>query len=148
VAVNERFMSAPPEAVWDALADPEGYRQWVVGSKRIRDADPTWPAPGSRFHHTVGVGPIEINDHTESLEAVAPQRLRLRVKGRPLLTAKVTMDLQPESGGTRVRMQEEPDGTFRLLALNPLFQWATRLRNAESLKRLERLALSKTAPRA
>jgi uncharacterized protein YndB with AHSA1/START domain len=148
VAINERFMSAPPQAVWDALADPEGYRQWVVGSKRIRDADPTWPAPGSRFHHTVGVGPLEINDHTESLEAVAPRRLRLRVKGRPLLTAKVTMDLEPESGGTRVRMQEEPDGTFRLLALNPLFQWATRLRNAESLKRLERLALAKTAPRA
>ncbi len=142
MAVNERFMPAPPEAVWEALADPEGYRHWVVGSKRIRDADPTWPAPGSRFHHTIGVGPLSINDHTESLEAVAPQRLRLRVKGRPLLTAKVTMDLRPESGGTLVRMQEDPDGSFRLLALNPLVQWATRLRNAESLKRLEKLALA------
>ena len=144
MAVNERFMSAPPEAVWDALADPEGYRDWVVGSKRIRDADPTWPAPGSRFHHTIGVGPLTIDDHTESLEAVAPQRLRLRVKGRPLITAKVTMELERQAGGTLVRMQEDPDGTFRVLALNPLVQWATRLRNAESLKRLERLALSRT----
>ena len=35
------------------------------------------------------------------------------------------MDLRPESGGTLVRMQEDPDGSFRLLALNPLVQWAT-----------------------
>ncbi len=33
-------MLVPPEAVWEALADPGDYGYWVVGSKLIRDADP------------------------------------------------------------------------------------------------------------
>ena len=72
MATNERFMPVPPEAVWDALADAGGYGYWVVGSSEIRDADPHWPAPGSRFHHTVGIRPLRVSDHTESLEAEAP----------------------------------------------------------------------------
>ena len=45
VATNRRFMPVPPQAVWDALADPAGYGYWVVGSKEIRDAEPGFPAP-------------------------------------------------------------------------------------------------------
>jgi uncharacterized protein YndB with AHSA1/START domain len=140
VAVNERFMSAPPQAVWDALADPEGYRHWVVGSKRIRAADASWPAPGSRFHHTVGVGPLSLDDHTESLEADPPSLLRLRAKARPLGTAQVTLELTPSNGGTFVRMTENPDGLSSVLGLNPLVHLLTMVRNAESLRRLEEIA--------
>jgi len=82
VATNERFMPVTPPAIWEALADPDTYGFWVVGSKRIRDADPAWPAPGTRFHHTIGVGPFTVNDHTRSLEAQAPRLLRMRAKGR------------------------------------------------------------------
>jgi uncharacterized protein YndB with AHSA1/START domain len=141
VATNERFMAVPPEAVWAALADAGGYGYWVVGSKEIRDADADWPAAGSRFHHTVGVGPLTIRDHTESLRALRPTLLELRAKARPLGTARVTLELLPEGGGTRVRMTENPDGLTSWLTLNPLVQLATRGRNAESLMRLEELAL-------
>ena len=141
MATNERFMLAPPQAVWDALADPGGYGYWVVGSKTIRGADPGWPAPGTRFHHKIGVGPLTIADHTESLEARPPELLRLRAKGRPLGTAKVTLELRPREGGTLVRMTEHPDGLTRVLSLNPLVHVLTRARNAESLMRLEELAL-------
>ena len=64
----DRFMPVPPAAVWAALADPGGYGYWVVGSKLIRDADPDWPAPGTRFHHTIGFGPFTVEDHTVALE--------------------------------------------------------------------------------
>jgi uncharacterized protein YndB with AHSA1/START domain len=141
MATNERFMPVPPEAVWDALADARGYGYWVVGSSEIRDADPHWPQPGSRFHHTVGVGPLKISDHTESLEAQRPSLLRIRAKARPLGTAKVTLTMTPQDGGTRVRMAENPDGLTSWLTLNPLLQLLTRGRNAESLMRLEELAL-------
>jgi uncharacterized protein YndB with AHSA1/START domain len=141
MATNERFMPVPPEAVWDALADAGGYAYWVVGSSEIRDADPNWPQPGSRFHHTVGVGPLKISDHTESLEARRPSLLRIRAKARPLGTAKVTLAMTPQDGGTRVRMTENPDGLTSWLTLNPLLQVLTRGRNAESLMRLEELAL-------
>ena len=141
MATNHRFMPVRPEAVWAALADPDGYGYWVVGSKVIRDADDDWPAAGSKFHHTVGVGPLEISDHTESLEARPPTLLRIRAKARPLGTAKVTMEMTSQDGGTMVRMTENPDGASTLLSLNPLVHLVTKLRNAESLMRLEELAL-------
>ena len=131
MATNERYMAVSPQAVWEVLADPAGYGYWVVGSKIIRDAEPDWPAPGSRFHHTIGVGPLTVSDHTVSLEAAAPRLLKLRAKGRPAGTAT----------GTVVRMTENPDGVYAALALNPLVHVATKLRNAESLMRLEELAL-------
>jgi uncharacterized protein YndB with AHSA1/START domain len=145
MATNERFMAAPPEAVWAALADPGGYGYWVVGSKEIRDADPDWPVPGARFHHTVGLGPLEVRDHTVSLEAEPPRRLRIRVKARPLGTAIVSLELHPEGGGTRVTMREEPEGTTSVLAVNPLVELLLKGRNAESLARLEELALERAA---
>jgi uncharacterized protein YndB with AHSA1/START domain len=145
MARNERFMPVPPEAVWDALADPGGYGYWVVGSKEVRDADPQWPAPGSRFHHTVGFGPLDVRDHTVVLEAERPRRLRLRAKARPFGTARVTLEMTPEDGGTRVRMHERPDGVSSLLAVNPLVQLLVQGRNAESLMRLEELAMRRAA---
>ena len=134
-------MPVPPSAVWDALGDSAAYGYWVVGSKVIRDADPGWPAPGARIHHTVGLGPFEISDETECLEAEPPHRLQLRAKGRPLGTAKVTLELTPKAGGTVVRMTENPDGAFRPLAFLPPLQVFSALRNAESLMRLEELAM-------
>ncbi len=134
-------MPVPPEAVWDALADAGGYGYWVVGSKEIRDADPDWPKPGSKFHHTIGFGPFEVKDHTVALAAERPGLIRLRAKGRPLGTAKVTLEMTELDGGTLVRMTENPDGLSSVLAFNPLIQLLTIGRNAESLMRLEELAL-------
>jgi hypothetical protein len=112
-----------------------------VGSKAIRDAEPEWPAPGAKFHHTIGVGPFTVKDHTTSLDAQVPQRLQMRAKGRPLGAARVTLELTPRDGGTLVRMTELPDGPTAILSLNPLVHVFTKARNAESLMRLEELAL-------
>jgi uncharacterized protein YndB with AHSA1/START domain len=145
VATNRRYIPASPEAIWNVLADPAGYEYWVVGSKAIRDAEPDFPAPGSKFHHTIGFGPLTLRDHTEVLAAEPPRRLRLRAKGRPLGTATVEMQLTPGDGGTVVRMSETPDGPYSVLALNPAVHVVTKLRNAESLMRLEDLALRRSA---
>jgi hypothetical protein len=141
VATNTRFMPVPPEAVWDVLADAGKYGYWVVGSKVIRDEEPGWPEPGTKFHHTIGAGPITLSDHTVSLEAQRPTLLKIRAKGRPLGTATVTLKMHPRNGGTVVQITENPDGVFAPLALNPLLHVATKLRNSESLMRLEELAL-------
>ena len=140
MATNQRFMPIPPEAVWDALADPGGYGYWVPGSRVIRDADAHWPAPGAKFHHTVGAGPFEVSDHTESLEARPSELLRMRTKGRPLGTATVTLELVRRDSGTLVRMSETADGPGRLLNFTPVFWLLVKARNAESLMRLEELA--------
>ena len=134
-------MPVPREAIWDVLADADSYGYWVVGSKVIRDAEPEWPAPGSKFHHTIGFGPLKLSDHTVALETERPRRLRLRAKGRPAGTATVTLELEPKDGGTLVTMTENPDGVFAPLALLPPLHVVTKGRNAESLMRLEELAL-------
>jgi carbon monoxide dehydrogenase subunit G len=136
-------MPVPPEAIWDVLGQPASYAYWVVGSKVIRDADPEWPADGAKFHHTVGAGPFKVSDHTTVVEAQRPGLFKLRAKGRPAGTAIVTLRMtpRPQAGGTLVQMSENPDGVFAHLTLNPATHLFTLARNAESLMRLEELAL-------
>ena len=141
MAVNTRYMPVPPAAVWSVLADPPAYGYWVVGSKYVRDADAGFPAVGTKLHHTIGVGPLPLDDHTEVLEAEPPRRLKLRAKGRPLGTAVVELELEPRDGGTHVTITEDPDQIWMPLKYNPILQLATRVRNARSLMRLEELAL-------
>jgi hypothetical protein len=84
---------------------------------------------------------VKVADHTESLEAEPPRLLRMRAKGRPLGTARITMQMTPRDGGTLVRMTETPEGPTAILALNPVVHLLTKARNSESLMRLEELAL-------
>jgi uncharacterized protein YndB with AHSA1/START domain len=137
---NTIFVAATPQAVFDILADPPTYENWVVGNKAVRDADPNWPAAGSEFHHTVGCGPVAIKDKTVSLEVDPPRRLVMLVRALPFLRATVTLTLEPEGAGTRVTMEEHPRGGPWETLWNPVFDGLTGLRNGETLRRLKRLA--------
>ena len=140
MAVTETHIAASPENVFAVLSDPGSYGYWVVGSERVRDADPDWPAPGTRFHHSVGFGPFTIDDHTECREVDEPRMIELRAKARPLGTATVRLELEPEGSGTRVRMREDPGDLLTALVFNPLTHLLVRGRNEESLRRLAELA--------
>ena len=141
MARNSAYIDTSPDRVFDVLSDADSYAYWVVGSKAIRKVDGPFPAPGSRFHHKVGVGPLEIRDHTEVIESERPNRLVLHAKARPLGTAHVELTLEPSGNGTRITMVEDGgDPLTRLVFLNPLTQLATRVRNVESLRRLKELA--------
>jgi uncharacterized protein YndB with AHSA1/START domain len=138
---SERLIHASPERVFDLLSDPESYAYWVVGSDAIRDADDTWPAPGSRFHHQVGLGPLKLRDHTEVVAMEPKRRLELHARARPLGTARVGLELEPRDGATLVTMDEDAvDPVARLLLFNPLAQPLVKKRNDASLRRLEELA--------
>jgi uncharacterized protein YndB with AHSA1/START domain len=140
MAQNQVFISLPPDEVFDLLSDARAYAKWVVGSHEVRAADERWPAPGSAFDHTIGKPPLRIKDRTEVVQALAPTRLRLLAKARPLPSAEVTLDLQPEHGGTRVTMVEEIANPLLNRLAGPLTHTAIRLRNRESLRRLKALA--------
>ena len=113
---REITIDAPPERVWEVLADPFSYDQWVVGTRRIRRADDTWPAVGSRLHHTVGVWPLTLRDHSEVLVSEPPHRLVMRAKIRPVGVLKVEIDLNPVGErGTHLTLQEYVEsGPLRL----------------------------------
>lgn len=140
MAHNEITVDAPPEAVFDVLADPRSYARWVVGSRTIRAADPDWPAPGTTFDHTVGVGPLTLADATTVLAAERPHRLEMLVRARPLAVGVVSLRLRAEADGTRVEMKGRPADLRSRLFMNPLTDPLMRLRNHESLRRLKALA--------
>src|SRR4051812_19034662 len=77
VARNEIVIAAPPERVFETLADGRSYGHWVVGSSEIESVDSNWPAVGSRFHHKVGWGPLKVADHTEVIRSEPPRMLEL-----------------------------------------------------------------------
>jgi uncharacterized protein YndB with AHSA1/START domain len=140
VSLNTIDIEASPQRVWDVLADPENYPRWVVGARDLRDADPAFPAVGTRFHHKVGFGPVTVKDHTEVLDAYPPYRLELRAKARPLGTATVILLLQPWDGGTRVTMIEDAGDALTRFVFNPLTHLLVRGRNVWALERLKALA--------
>jgi uncharacterized protein YndB with AHSA1/START domain len=147
VAVITMHLDAAPEAVFDVLADAWRYPDWVVGAKKIRDVDSTWPAPGSRFHHRVGFGPIDVADSTVVEVMERPSRVVLRARARPAGVARVTVDLTAAAdGGTEVAMREEIISPIASRLDNPLLQGLIRARNRKSLQRLERAARTGSRP--
>jgi NAD(P)-dependent dehydrogenase (short-subunit alcohol dehydrogenase family)/uncharacterized protein YndB with AHSA1/START domain len=140
MARNRVHIRATPEEVFAVLADPERYPDWVVGADKIRDYDEEFPQVGSRFHHKVGPGPVNIRDYTEVTEVDEPRRLVLKAKARPLGTATIALDLRESADGTEVLMEEVPgDRLTSLFVGNPVADTALRVRNAEALARLKRV---------
>lgn len=131
-------MAVPPETVWAVLADPHVYADWVVGANEVRDADETWPQPGSKLHHSTGVGPLTLDDETTVVEAEAPRLLVLRAKLRPVGEFGVTVHLEPCAGGTKVTIEEEAVGGP--VSAVPGAGLAADGRNVFSLRRLKDLA--------
>jgi uncharacterized protein YndB with AHSA1/START domain len=140
VATTTRLMNASPREVFAVLSDPRSYAYWVLGSKAVRDADSDWPANGSRFHHTVGFGPLRLRDHTSVEEVRSDRYLQLRTKARPMGTARVKLDLVPASEGTEVTMNERAADPATAFVFNPLAHLLVHRRNVRSLERLAELA--------
>jgi|EndMetStandDraft_5_1072996.scaffolds.fasta_scaffold473455_2 uncharacterized protein YndB with AHSA1/START domain len=140
MAYNEIYINATPATVDAVLSDPENYAHWVVGARKIRDADAQFPAVGSRFHHQVGVPPLVLNDHTEVLEHEPSTKLVLRAKTRPFGTARVDLRLVADGAGTRVRMTEVAGDAPSRILLNRISDPLVHARNVRSLQRLRRIA--------
>ena len=140
MATNRAVIHAPPERVFAVLSDPDSYGHWVVGSSRIRDADAGFPATGTRFHHTQGIGALGIRDATLVLDADPPRRLVLKVCARPLVVGEVTLELSSVPDGTEVTFHERPVAGAVARLPRMVVDPATRVRNEISLRRLRRLA--------
>ena len=141
MAKNEIDIAVPRERVFAILADPESYAEWVVGASRVRDADSTWPAPGSQLHHSVGAEPVTIDDSTEVIECEVPERLVLLAHLGPLGSFRVELVLRAEGESTHVTMHEVAvEGVSKLA--EPLTGVGVAARNKISLGRLKELAES------
>jgi uncharacterized protein YndB with AHSA1/START domain len=149
VNVVTRTIDQPPDEVFAALTDPETYPHWLVGARDIRSVDPAWPAPGSSFHHRVGlVGPLKVAD-SSTVVAIEDQRLLdLEVRARPFGRGRATFRLRPgpSPSQTIVELAERPIGALRHLA--PLLDRLAGPRNRRSLEQLDDLLRTGTSHRA
>ena len=139
MSVTETFLDAPPEAVFDVLADPEAYGDWVVGASRTRGSEGDWPEPGSTFDHVQGAFGLGLRDSTSVVASERARTLVLEARFRPFAVNKVELRLFPSGRGTKLVMVEYPIGGPAARLHNPLADVALKLRNTESLRRLRRL---------
>ena len=131
-----RVLRATREKVWEVLADGWLYPLWVVGASRMREVDDTWPAPGSRLHHSVGSWPLLIDDTTQVRACEPGESLRLEARAWPTGSAEVLLRLESQGTDTLVRMQEDAlSGPSRVVP-SVVREAGLLPRNREALRRL------------
>jgi hypothetical protein len=135
-----RAARCTPDAVLRVLADGWSYSTWVVGTARIRAVDPTWPEPGTRILHSVGMWPALLDDETV-VRAWDPERsIELQARGWPAGEARVLIEVTPVAVGCLIRITEDADKGPGTLAPRPLRSAVIRPRNVETLRRLALIA--------
>ena len=132
-------VDASAEDVWKVLDDPWTYANWVVGTVKIRGADPTWPAAGSKLQHAVGAWPLTIEDETEVVDCEPGRRLLMQARGWPAGEATVELLLHPHGELTEVEMVETPTSGPGAWVNNKVFEAVLAKRLEETLDRLRRL---------
>lgn len=106
----------------------------------MREVDESWPAAGAVLHHSVGAWPLILNDRTSVTYCDPGRRLDLRARGWPVGEAGVSIRLEDEGAGTRVRIQEDlVNGPGRLVPTS-VRHLQLALRNTETLRRLAYVA--------
>jgi hypothetical protein len=139
MAVTELVVHATPEEVFAVLCDRTRYGDWVVGTERTMRGEGRWPEPGSELRYRVaGLG---LSDRTVVLEADEPRRLRLKTRAWFAPDVDIDIELEAEGGDwTRVRLDERPAHPLVDKLMGPLGHYLLGLRNAEALRRLQRIA--------
>jgi hypothetical protein len=143
---TELETDATTEQVWNVLADGWSYATWVVGASRIRAVDEGWPARGTRIHHSVGIWPVVLSDHTRSIGVHEGRELRLEARALPFGTASITVRLHPLATGCRIEMIEHASSPPASLLPDAAQHVLVHPRNKESLRRLAFLAERSTSP--
>lgn len=137
---NSLIVKALPEDVWAVLADGWLYPSWVVGASRMREVDQEWPAVGSRIHHSVGVWPALIDDHTRVIGCVPGSLLKLQARAWPSGEADVELRINAVGVDTEVVIIEDVSSGPGRLVPSPFRSLALGWRNMETLRRLAYLA--------
>ncbi len=131
-----QLVDAPRDDVFNAVANPETYPNWLVGAQQIRDVDDEFPEKGAEFAHSVGASPeVAVDDSTVVLESHGHRQLVLEAHAGPL-TAKVEFDFIRRGEQTEIVMRERPVGPAQVLT--PLIRPMLALRNRVSMQRLSR----------
>ena len=141
MAINRiEIEQVAPAEVFELLATPEAYAEWVVGPSYTDPVDPRWPAPGAVFRHRTGVPPLTVADVTSVVSVDPPQRIRLQARMRRLLVATIDIEVSATGSGSLVVLDHRIVGGIASYLPRRLTDAAIRPRNQASLERLAGLA--------
>ena len=126
VFVDEWDVTAPPQAVFDAIADARTYPSWWRPVYRDVQADGDPEVGVESRQHFKGRLPYHLNTRSVITELEPPRRVTAEVLGD--LRGRGTWTLTPAGEGTHVRFDWQVHADRALLraltpALRPVFRW-------------------------
>ncbi len=140
-------IEAPRDEVFNAIADPRTYPDWLVGAQKIRHVDEDFPAPGTEFDHSVGpTEAVTVDDDTKAIAVQGHRRLVLEVHIGPF-QGEVEFQLKKRGDATtEVKMRERPIGP--IVVATPLLRPILAARNSASLQKLAKVIEASSADAA
>jgi uncharacterized protein YndB with AHSA1/START domain/quercetin dioxygenase-like cupin family protein len=150
VFVDEWDVSAPPEAVFDAIADARTYPQWWRPVYIDVDADGPAELGKQSRQHFKGRLPYHLNTRSTVTAIDAPRSVTAEVDGD--LRGTGTWTLTPTASGTHVRFDWQVHADRRLLRLltpllRPVFRWNHNWAIARAMEGLEPFARERARER-
>jgi uncharacterized protein YndB with AHSA1/START domain len=138
--VDEWDVAAPPEAVFDALADARSYPTWWRPVYIGVEADGPARLGAESRQHFKGRLPYHLHTRSVITEIDAPRKLVADVDGD--LRGRGTWTLTPTSDGTHVRFDWHVYADRKLLRmltplLRPIFRWNHNWAIARAMEGLE-----------
>lgn len=128
------WIRARPEDVWGTYTDPSRLPEWQTGSPVIADIHGSGGQPGSTYTSARGPGTAR----TEVISSDPPQRMVTSTVAYFGLKFDVETRLQPESGGTLMRIRAETHWPRGLGLVGKLIERAI-LSGSEARKELANL---------
>jgi uncharacterized protein YndB with AHSA1/START domain len=148
--VDEWDVAAPPEAVFDALADSRSYPRWWRPVYLDVEADGAGAVGVVARHHFKGRLPYHLHTRSVTVEFDPPRRVVADVDGD--LRGRGEWTLTPTAHGTHVRFDWQVYADRKLLrvltpVLRPLFRWNHNWAIARAMEGLEPYAQRAAASR-
>jgi hypothetical protein len=101
----EQPISAPPQSVWDDIADVGSHVEWMADAESITFLGDRREGAGTRMEVLTRVGPFSLTDVMEFTAWEPPTRMAVRHQG--LVTGEGAFHLASADGGTRFVWDEE-----------------------------------------
>jgi uncharacterized protein YndB with AHSA1/START domain/quercetin dioxygenase-like cupin family protein len=149
VFVDEWDVSAPPEAVFETLADARSYPEWWRPVYLAVESDGPARLGSESRQHFKGRLPYHVHTRSVVVELDPPQRIVADVDGD--LRGRGAWTLTPTHAGTHVRFDWQVHADRRLLrwltpVLRPILRWNHNWAIARAIEGLEPYARRAGAP--
>jgi hypothetical protein len=124
------YAEAPPEAVWDFVADPRTYTRWWPEFREVTSLNDIEGVGARVAVHVKAVLPYHMRFELESVRYEQPHAAEVEVRGD--LVGRMRWLLVPYAGGTYLVFEEEVRTGKRLLNVlaplgKPFFAWNHRV---------------------